>query len=372
MNNKLKILFCSKRGDTGGIAMWTEHILEYYNKNKISNIELKWLNSQSKGTEVFENTPLIKRLIIGVHKHLPFLKTLKTVLKESKYDLVHYTSSASLSLIKDIICINIIHKNNTKVIIHFHFGRIPDIFSKNCVERFLITKVINYADGVVVIDNKSYSTLVEYGFSNIYLLPNPLSEDIVEYIENNHLPRKEREILFVGHIVEGKGVFELIEACKQIPNIHITILGKGYSDVLNRLKDKAGARLMPNINFIGVKPQKTVIDNMLQCSLFVLPTYTEGFPNVIIESMACGCPIITTDVGAIPEMLDIENKNSCGICIKPKQISELKDAIVKMLDDKTFAYSCGYNAQKRVMDNYSMPIVWDQMCLIWNSVFNKK
>ena len=109
---------------------------------------------------------------------------------------------------------------------------------------------------------------------------------------------------------------------------------------------------------------------MLSSGVFVLPTYSEGFPNVIIESMACACPIVTTSVGAIPEMLDIENGENYGLCVEPKNVEQLKDAIIRMLDNKDFASHCGINAQKRVNEMYSMTKVWQQMEQIWMKIIN--
>ena len=111
---------------------------------------------------------------------------------------------------------------------------------------------------------------------------------------------------------------------------------------------------------------------MMSAGVFVLPTYTEGFPNVIIESMACGCPIVTTDVGAIPEMLDIEHGFSYGICVKPKDVEGLKNAVEKMLNDRDYALQCGKNAQLRVQEQYAMSVVWNQLTSIWTSLINRK
>ena len=82
--------------------------------------------------------------------------------------------------------------------------------------------------------------------------------------------------------------------------------------------------------------------------------------------MACACPIVTTRVGAIPEMLDIAQGDNYGLCVEPKNVAQLKTAIEKMLDDRVYALQSGANAQQRVNALYSMPSVWKQLEDIWN------
>ena len=160
-------------------------------------------------------------------------------------------------------------------------------------------------------------------------------------------------------------MFELIEACRDIPGIHLTMMGKGSNDVIEEIKKAAGDSYENWLSITGARPMEEVTKNMLSCSVFVLPTYTEGFPNVIIESMACACPIVTTDVGAIPEMLDIENERVFGIFVKPKQVLELRNSIQWVLNNEKLAIDMGKRAQERVNELYSMPKVWQQMTNIW-------
>ena len=84
--------------------------------------------------------------------------------------------------------------------------------------------------------------------------------------------------------------------------------------------------------------------------------------------MACGCSIVTTDVGAIPEMLDIKNGFNNGICIKPRDVNQLHDAIYMMLNSSEYAQQCGRNAQLRVNALYTMPRIWTLLVEIWMSV----
>lgn len=84
---------------------------------------------------------------------------------------------------------------------------------------------------------------------------------------------------------------------------------------------------------------------MLKCTVFVLPTYTEGFPNVVLESMACGCPIVATSVGAIPEMLD----GGAGIVIEPRNVEQLRDAVAWVLENPERAAEMGAQAAGECM-----------------------
>lgn len=165
----------------------------------------------------------------------------------------------------------------------------------------------------------------------------------------------------MGHCIATKGVYELVEACNSIKNIRLVLLGAIKDDVKQELQTVGGDW----IEIMGEQPYEEVIREMLKCDVFVLPTYTEGFPNVILEAMACGCAIVTTPVGAIPEMLDEENGKSYGLMVDPKDSEHLKEAIDRMLNNQAFKDACGNNARVRVIERYSMTKVWEQLTAIW-------
>lgn len=363
IKKRRRVLLCSPigKGGTGGIARWTQHILNYIRDNS-SEVDLQHYYVDMV---IRSYTNSLQRIYYGMYNYSSFLFGLIKKLKSGRFDSVHICTSASFSLLKDLLSIRIIHKYNCEAIIHFHFGRIPDLFEQHNWERKFLEKVIMLADKVIVIDKRSYNTLLQQGYKNIYLLPNPLAPRVAELINKNvKIQREQRKIVFVGHVVKTKGVFELIDACNTISDIEVELIGavseKMYSELVERAHKKDWLKIL------GEHDTEFVIKEMLSAAVFVLPTYTEGFPNVIIESMACGCPIVTTCVGAIPEMLDNENGENFGICVEPKNVQQLKGAIERMLNEPDFAYRCGKNAQNRVKRMYSMSQVWNQLVGIWN------
>lgn len=372
-NYKTKILLSSPNiGSIGGISRWTGHILLYYNSIK-SNSNIDLIQYYPTGKGVYQNTKLLKRLYNGITRYLPYLKGLKQKLSQESFDVIHFVSSASFSLIRDLLAVRLAKNKGLKTVVHFRFGRIPELYKKRNWEQKLLHLLISMSNKIIVIDKLSYNTLIDEGYKNIVLLPNPLAPEINEIIKkNSDIVRDNHKILFAGHNVSTKGVFELIKACKEIPNVKLKLIGHVTLEMKESLFKEAGVNHDKWLDIAGEKDFETTIKEMLSAGIFVLPTYTEGFPNVIIEAMSCGCPIVATNVGAIPEMLDIQNGFCNGITVKPKNIDELKKALVLMLNDRKYANQCGQNASERVNSLYSMYNVWKQLEDIWTSINNIK
>jgi glycosyltransferase involved in cell wall biosynthesis len=374
MNTHIKVVLLSPLPPPqGGIATWTKHILNYYQEVKdLSDISLIHV-STSKTIGRITDKRLLYRLWTGIVNTYSIIKEVRNTIDQTKPNVVHFTSSASLALFKDYIIQTIIRLNNADNIIHFRFGRIPQLSIKKNWEWMLLTLIIKRSSRCIVIDQKSYNTLIAFGFTNVDYVPNPVSPELLKLIEENnakHIVREKRKIIFVGHVILTKGVYELVKACLDIPNITLELIGPYEEKVKRELFSLAKNRNNGDwMTMAGSLKMNQIIQKMMMANVFCLPSYSEGFPNVILESMACGCPIISTTVGAIPEMLnilDIENK--CGICVNPNDICALKHAIGLYLNDEKLAKQHGDAARKRVVSEYNMPIVWGMLTKVWEKV----
>lgn len=364
----MRILFATPYNDlAGGINQWAKHIISHYEKIESEvEIELMPMNSHMKGDPSIVSESTYRRILNGILTYSKVVNNLKASLRKSKYDILHIASSASISLLKDYLMIKIAKKQGVKTALHFHFGRIPELAKKNNWEWKLLTKVVKMSDVAIVIDQASYDTLLKAGYKNIALLPNPLAPRVESLIEQyKDIKRVKGRIVFVGHCVVTKGVYELVSACKDINNIELKLIGPIRDDVKTDLINLSNGEEWLKIQ--GKQPFEEVIREMMSCNVFALPTYTEGFPNVIIESMACGCPIITTPVGAIPEMLDINGDAPCGVCVEVKNIEELKNSIKLIIESSAFVNEISVRAQQRVKDLYRINKVWSKLVDIWHA-----
>jgi glycosyltransferase involved in cell wall biosynthesis len=107
------------------------------------------------------------------------------------------------------------------------------------------------------------------------------------------------------------------------------------------------------------------LEFMFHSPILALPSYTEGFPMVVIEGMAMGCAIIASDVGAIPEILDASGKSPCGICVPVKDVEKLKNVIAELIDNYDELSFLSNNGKDRIMRVYSAENIIMQYKTAW-------
>lgn len=369
-NRKLKVLLVSpynaKR--VGGIGTWSKSILDYFEGSNNYSIIFQNTYNALKGNL---QSSRIRRILVGTEDTVLILVKLFFNILFKKPDVIHYTSSASLALMKDKIALFITKRIFKKrFVIHWHFGRIPEICISKDKEYDKLIDVVRRADANIVLDEKSLRSLYSEGCHNVVSIPNPMTSAIYDAtkdidVASANVNRTEGEVLFVGHILETKGVFELVWCCADCQEVKKLILvGPVLPDVKEQLLKLSQKRSDGKwLEFKGELQREEVYSYYRSCSLFCLPSYTEGFPYVILEAMAFGCPIVATDVGAIAEMLQKES----GVIITPRSETELSDAVRKLLSNKDMRDKIGVNAYTRVMSVYTNDVIFKQYEALWQA-----
>jgi glycosyltransferase involved in cell wall biosynthesis len=138
-------------------------------------------------------------------------------------------------------------------------------------------------------------------------------------------------VLFVGRIDATKGLSELLDACVRLlpdhPKLTLATVGDGvFREALER---RASSSVMRSrVLLAGPCDSHQVARWLHACDVFCLPSYAEGCPNVVIEALACGRPVIGTNVGGIPDLIDSES----GILVPPRQSTMLAEALHQALE----------------------------------------
>lgn len=143
-------------------------------------------------------------------------------------------------------------------------------------------------------------------------------------------------LLHVGRLSSEKGVVVLLEALRQLKRkyqrrFELTVAGSGPEEI--RLKENAKSLgIEKNVRFLGYVREDAELSRLYQESdVFILPSFTEGVPKVILEAMANGLPVVATSVGGIPEI--IQNGEN-GLLVPPGDAEGICESVYRLLIDQ--------------------------------------
>jgi glycosyltransferase involved in cell wall biosynthesis len=346
----------------GGIANWFLTVKKYFEKK--NEFAFDYINI-APSTRTTEGRTLWNRVTDGGIEMIVHRKKLKLIVKKSAPDVIHMTTSGQLAIIRDILLLKYAKKKKIPTVYHIHFGRIPKIKKNNSFEWKLIKKAMSIANCSIVIDETTHSVLKsEKSINRLEYVPNPFDLKLCNKLA---YANKEKVIIFVGWVIKSKGIEELLCAWKNIhseyPMYELIMVGPYEEEYKKYLIEKYP---LPRVCFCGELPHLDTLHLIQTAHLFVLPSYTEGFPNVVLEAMALETPIVSTDVGAIPTMLD-----DCGFVVRSQNSKELEDAIRNcLMSDSLSEVTC--KAKNRVHKLYSSDIVCEQYADIWKSLCDSK
>lgn len=152
-----------------------------------------------------------------------------------------------------------------------------------------------------------------------------------EYVEHDKIEKsKPVKVLFVKNDYTRGGLSELAEALARLEQINFAVYVAGPHDHQKQRIDGYFANKQNlNYNFLGKISQKEVIRLMDECDMFSVPALREGLGVANIEALAKGIPVVSTNAGGIPEVLDGDN---CGWIAKAGNIDSLADAFSNCID----------------------------------------
>lgn len=168
-----------------------------------------------------------------------------------------------------------------------------------------------------------------------------------------------RSVIYTGRFEVFKGLSDLIECsgivCKKYPDVKFILVGSGT--ILDSLKKQVSKlKLENNIIFTGSLSKSQIIEYYQNATIFVLPSYREGFPTSLMEAMSCGIPSIATNVEGSAELIkDGEN----GLLVPQKNPEKLAESVIYLLENEEFRNKIGANARNHIVKNYDWEKITD-------------
>jgi len=275
----------------------------------------------------------------------------------SKYNIIHFHEDLSFPMFSFLV--------RKHKILHLH-GLDVNFYKRYHLSRFILK---NVADLYISISSRVEKDLMELGISKerIKYLPNGVNTRLFN-------PQGEKEddlILFAGRITKGKGLHVLLECLHYLKrSVHLVIAGSAdwsltyHQDMLSliEMENQMGKH---KIEYLGPLDQQSIIEWYQKASIFVLPSFMEAFPVVILEALSCETPVIATPVGGVPEII---RNGENGILVPVNNPPKLAEAMQYLLDNNDVRVRLGLDGRKLIKRSFSLDVVAKKLYSIYTSL----
>lgn len=353
MNTKSNVLIVSTSLNTqGGIS---SVVKEHINSQIILDYNLYHL-----ATHINSNFFIKILYLISAYLKFPY------IIIRNDISIIHIHGGMKSSFFRKSYFLVIGKFFRKKVILHMHSAKIDEFIGKsNYLKKVIITKLFNTYDVIIVISDYWKHVLEKYTNNKIVVIYNPI-KPIRENIEFNKIS-DHYCILTMGELCERKGTDKVIKIASLIDKPHITfvICGNGNIDLYKRLAKEYN--IQDKLIFKGWIQGEEKEEIIKGSSIYFLPSLHEGLPMSIIEAMAYGLPVISTNVGGIPEIV-INGYN--GFTHQPDDITGMRESILKLINDTNLLSKMGKNSLNVVQDKLSVNHIARQISNLYGELEN--
>lgn len=329
----------------GGISTVIHNFKKNYNNPKV---EITYFSTWKEGS-------LLYRIVYSISMIVRFIYTLIT----KKTDIVHIHLAQNGSFYRKAIIVVISKMLNKRVLLHSHASKFDDFYNnQSSLIKKYISFIFNLSDTLIVLGDNWKEFYSEITSTSIKIIYNA--------VPNNFEARYDVEsnlIVTLGRIGERKGSYDMLKVCQKIllinPSLRFEIYGDGEIEKVQRVIDE---NKIDNVTLMGwiTEEEKKRLFN--KAALHILPSYHEGMPMSILETMSAGIPNISTNVGEIPYVIDNEID---GLVISPGDVNKLVESIITIMKDKNKRVDMSGHARTKIDSKFSLKTYFDS----WEAIY---
>ncbi|WP_338377954.1 glycosyltransferase family 4 protein [uncultured Flavobacterium sp.] len=280
-----------------------------------------------------------------------------TFLKAKKVDYILIDTYSTSSFWYAFFCSQIARLFATKYIPILHGGDLPNRLNKN---PYLCRLIFKYAYKNVAPSHYLLENFREKGFTNIVFIPNSIALKEYEFKERKNIQPKLLWVRSFAKIYNPKMAVEVFKLLKEKhPEATLTMIGPDKDGSLLETQEFAKG-LNLEVNFTGKLSRKEWTDVASEYDIFINTTHFDNTPVSVMEAMALGLPVVTTNVGGIPYLLtDKEN----ALLVADNKPKEMVIAIESLLKNKEMVQKLTSNAKLLVftMDWQAVKLKWKEL-----------
>lgn len=346
-------MHCSTLDTKGGMVSVTRNYLEY---KKWGDYKIKFIPTH------FDTNKYLVILYFGIR----YLQILFTILI-GNYKIAHLHTAERGSFWRKRLLMKTYHMFGIKVIMHHHAAEFEEFYDKcSDAQKKKVQNTLAEADMNIVLSERLVPMIKDkQPRARVEVLYNA-----VNTFDKNPYSVEARNVLFLGRLGVRKGTFDLIEAIKRLDSsipkdIKFYLCGDmGEEEVQARVKDLNIEHRIAHIGWIdGEQKRLFMSKSMINC----LPSYNEGLPMTILETMAVGIPNISTNIASIPEVIK-DGVN--GFLITPGDVDALVDRLHCLIIDDTLRERFSKSSYELVTSDFSIDSNIVKLKRLYNSLQN--
>ncbi len=272
-------------------------------------------------------------------------------------DVVYLPVAGTWSgFLRDMALAFFARRSGARLVGHVHGSDFHFVLERGGLDRRVVRAGLAQFDRMLVLGERWKRVLEEFGVGcPVEVVPSTFRREVFERAAGT--PRHAASDgpvrgLFVGQVGRRKGVFDVLRALERVRAeslpFHLTFVGpaelEGEWEPVQALRREL--RLESMTEFTGSLQGEALYQRFAAADLFVMPSYTEGLPVVLFEAGAFGLPVITTPVGAIPDLI-VNERN--GLLVEPGRVDQIAAAIARMARDREARERMGLALREDIM-----------------------
>jgi glycosyltransferase involved in cell wall biosynthesis len=276
------------------------------------------------------------------------------LLRKLDAPLVHVQTASRGSFWRKFVVCLLARAARRPYIVHLHGGGFTRFYESESspLGRRLIRGTLGHAALVIALSEEWRERVLRIcPTARVEVLHNAVA--IPDRRGLQRLEGREPTLLFLGHLLRDKGVYDLVRAfgllAPRFPGLKLVLGGVGDIDAVRQLATQL--EIPERVTCPGWLDPEGKTAALASSTVFILPSYAEGMPMALLEAMSWGMPVIATPVGGIPQVVD---HGVNGLLVAPGDIEALAAAIRKLLEDRALRERLGAAARATVVGGFSL------------------
>lgn len=330
----------------GGISVWTEAVLagDAARRFEVTSFDTAPRDDAARPSD---RRPRLARALRAPRLALAFRRRVRA----ERPALVHVATSYHWALLRDAAFVRAARAAGARVVLHLHGGDFPEMMdAAPPLLRRVGDDALAHAHRVVAITRDTEGWLAQrIGRGRVRYLPNFLPLSPPERTGSTAAaegsgPTRMR-VLFVGAVIEAKGVRELLAAAGDLPELALELVGPpdpAFVEAVGPELRALGAR----VRLRGAVAHEDMAAVYAGADVFALPSHREGFPLSLVEALAAGLPVVASAVGAIPEIV---RDGEEGLLVPARDAAALAAALRKLAHDPALRRALAERGRARAL-----------------------